>query len=187
MERRRLSFAPATPDRWGDLEKLFGKRGACGGCWCMFWRLSNAEFRARVGDKNRRAMQCIVERGAVPGIIAYDSGQPVGWCSVAPRQDFVRLETHRTLKRIDDQPVWSVVCLFVAKPYRKQGMSSELLKAAVAFARKQGGRIVEGYPTEPGQKLADPFLYTGTVVAFRKAGFVEVARPSRTRAIMRTA
>lgn len=180
-----LTFHPLTSERWSDLVALFGERGACGGCWCMSWRLKNADFRAGTGDKNRRAFKRLVDRNAPTGILAYAGGEPIGWCSVAPRQDFIRLEQHRTLKRIDDQPVWSIVCFFVAKPYRRKGVSVALLKAAAEWAGTKGATLVEGYPTEPGQKLPDPFIYTGIASAFRKAGFVEVARPSRTRPVLR--
>ncbi len=97
----------------------------------------------------------------------------------------MRLENHRTLKRVDQEPVWSIVCLFVAKGYRRQGVSVALLKAAAEYARKHGAKIVEGYPTEPGKILPDPFVYTGLVSAFLRAGFREAARPARTRTIMR--
>ena len=176
---------PLTPDRWNDLVTLFGERGACGGCWCMSWRLPKAEFAKNTGSPNKRAFKELVDNGAPTGILAYAAGQPAAWCSVAPRQDFIRLENHRTLKRIDDQPVWSIVCLFVAKPWRQQGVSVALLNAAAEWARTQGAHIVEGYPTEPSQKLPDPFVYTGLASAFRRAGYTEVARPSRTRPIFR--
>jgi GNAT superfamily N-acetyltransferase len=151
----------------------------------MFWRQTKAEFEKNKGEKNRRALKKLVDSENTPGLLAYADGMPVGWVSVAPRQEFVHLEKHRTLKRIDDQPVWSIVCFFVAKGWRRKGMSVALLNAAADYARRRGARIVEGYPTEPGQTLPDPFIYTGTASAFRKAGFAEVARPARTRAIMR--
>jgi GNAT superfamily N-acetyltransferase len=151
----------------------------------MAWRLTRKQFDEQKGEKNKRAFKRIVDAGHVPGILAYANGEPIGWCSVAPREEFVRLETARSLKRLDDQPVWSVVCLFVAKPYRRAGVSVALLKAAAEYCKKQGVKIVEGYPVEPGQKLPDPFVWTGLVSAFRRAGYKEVARPSATRAIMR--
>jgi GNAT superfamily N-acetyltransferase len=180
-----FEFQPLTPGRWNDLTALFGERGACGGCWCMSWRLKRADFDKNKGDPNQRAFKKLVDQGAPTGVLAYAAGVPIGWCSVAPRQDFLRLEQHRTLKRLDDQPVWSIVCLFVAKPWRAQGVSVALLKAAADWARSQGALLVEGYPTEPGQKLPDPFVWTGLASAFRRAGFNEVARPSKTRPIFR--
>lgn len=183
-----LSFHPLTPDRWGDFEKLFGKRGASGGCWCMWWRLPRSEFMRKRGEENRKALKEIVDSGKIPGILAYLNDQPVGWCAVAARETFPSLERSRILKRVDDQHVWSIVCFFVAKPFRNKGISTKLLNAAVQYVEKQGGQIVEGYPNDPrkGPK-PDSFVSTGLVSAFRKAGFIEVVRRSETRPIMRYA
>lgn len=180
------TFYPLTPERWRDFEALFGPRGACGGCWCMWWRLTRSEFDRQKGEGNRQAMKALVDSGRVPGILAYSGERPVGWCSVAPREEFGALARSRVLRPVDDRPVWSVVCFFVDKVYRRQGLTVALLRAAVDYAAAHGATIVEGYPSEP--KKADApavFLYTGTVSAFRKAGFVEVARGSPSRPIMR--
>jgi GNAT superfamily N-acetyltransferase len=181
-----LKFQPLTPDTWKDFEKLFGKRGACAGCWCMWWRLSAKEFEAKKGEANRRAMRRLVRSGETPGIIAYLDGEPVGWCSVAPRSHFPRLERSRILRPVDDKPVWSVVCLFISKTHRKTGISVKLLEAAAKFARKSGARIVEGYAVEPKKgRTADVFAFHGPASAYRRTGFREVARRSETRPIMR--
>ncbi len=181
-----LEFRPLTSERWPELEKLFGPNGACGGCWCMWWRLTAAQFQEHKGPGNRDALKRIVESGEVPGIIAYSQGEPVGWCSVAPRQAYPRLERSRTLKRVDDKPVWSVVCFFVAKPWRRKGVTEALLKAAQEYAARYGARLVEAYPVEPGGKaIPDAFAYTGLASTFRRAGFDEVLRRSPTRPIMR--
>lgn len=181
-----LEFHPLTPKRWTDLEKLFGERGACGGCWCMWWKLKRSEFMRQRGEANRKALKVIVDSGEIPGIIAYANSEPVGWCAVAPRQAYPALERSRILKRVDDKPVWSVVCFFVAKPFRRKGLTVKLLTAAIEHVRKNGGKIIEGYPVEPKKaRMPDPFAYTGLVSAFRKAGFVEVLRRSESRPIMR--
>ena len=181
-----LTFHPLTPDRWVDLEQLFGPRGACGGCWCMWWRQTQAEYERNKGEPNRRAMKRIVDSGRVPGILAYDRGRPVGWCSVGPRESYPRLERSRILKKIDDRPVWSVVCFYVARSHRRRGLAIELLRAAVRYAAEHGGRIVEGYPVEPRKESApDVFLYHGLASQFRQVGFREAARRSQTRPIMR--
>ena len=181
-----LRFLPATPSRWGDLEALFGERGACGGCWCMAWRLRRKDFQAGKGAGNRRALRKIVASGGKPGILGYLGGEPVAWCSVAPRKRFVVLEHSKVLAPVDEVPVWSVSCMFVKKPYRRSGISARMLRAAVEFAAKQGARMVEGYPVEPAMgKMPDPFIWTGLPSAFRAAGFREALRRSRTRPIMR--
>jgi GNAT superfamily N-acetyltransferase len=181
----KLTFLPATKERWNDLVTLFGERGACGGCWCMFWRVPRKQFEAEKGDGNKRALKRIVAKQRAPGILAYCGDEVIGWCAVAPRSEYVALERSRILKPVDDQPVWSVSCLFVKKEYRRKGVSGKLLKAAVDFAMKSGAKIVEGYPTEANQTMADPFLWHGVSSAFTSAGFHEVARRSPTRPIMR--
>ena len=184
--RTTLKFHPLTPELWHDLEALFGERGACGGGWCMWWRLTRSEFEKRKGAGNKRAMKRVVSSGEVPGLLAYLDGEPVGWCAVGPREWYPVLQRSPVLKPIDDQPVWSITCFFVAKPHRGRGISVALLKAAVAYARKQGARIIEGYPVEPKKgRMPDAFAWIGLPSTFRQVGFVEVLRRSETRPIMR--
>lgn len=181
-----LEFHPLTRDRWSDFETLFGERGACGGCWCMWWRLKRSEFEQQKGEGNRKAMKALIHRGEVPGILAYAGGNPIGWCSVAPRDRFPVLNRSRILKKIDETPVWSIVCFFVEKSFRRKGVSAQLLQAAIEYARQQGGKVLEGYPIEPKKDRMPPaFVFTGLVSAFKKAGFVECIRRSETRPIMR--
>ncbi|MEJ2720686.1 MAG: GNAT family N-acetyltransferase [bacterium] len=181
-----MTFRPATPGRWTDIETLFGERGACGGCWCMAWRLRRKDWEAGKGSRNKRAFKEIVDSGAAPGILGYLGSEPIAWCAVAPRSVYSVLERSRVLKPIDDKPVWSVSCLFVLQPYRRRGVSTRMLKVAVKFAKNRGAAIVEGYPVEPTMaKTPDPFVWTGIPSAFERAGFREVARRSKTRPIMR--
>ena len=181
-----LDFHPVTPERWVDLEKLFGPRGAIGGCWCMWWRIKRVEFEQGQGDGNHEAMSSIVEAGKVPGILAYSAGEPVAWCSIAPRGEFSVLDRSPVLKRVDHQPVWSIVCFFMAKDYRHQGLSAIMLQAAVEYASQHGARIVEGYPIEPKvDRTPDIYAFTGMASTFKKLGFQEVARRSGSRPIMR--
>jgi GNAT superfamily N-acetyltransferase len=160
MFTKTLEFHPVTASRWRDLETLFGERGACGGCWCMYWRLTSAQFKELKGAGNRQAMQQLIQSGVEPGLLAYAAGQPVAWCAVAPREHYVRLASSRILQPVDDQAVWAISCFFIAKSHRRQGLSVKLLQA-------------------------DAFVWTGLASAFRKAGFEEVARRSDTRPIMR--
>jgi GNAT superfamily N-acetyltransferase len=176
-----LAFRPLTPARWEDFVELFGPHGATGGCWCMWPRLTSKEFESRKGAANRRAMRALVHAGHVPGILAYRGRSPVGWCALAPREEYVRLARSRVLAPVDDQPVWSVFCFFIARTARGQGVATALLRAAVAHACRKGG-----YPIEPRTgRFPDAFAYHGTASAFRAAGFREVARRSETRPIMR--
>lgn len=181
-----LTFRPVTPAQWVDYETLMGPRGAVGGCWCMYMRLKGSEFDAQKGEGNKRAMKALIDGGHVPGILAYDGELPVGWCSVAPREHFGRVQRSRILKPVDDQPVWSIACFFIHKAYRRQGLSGGLLRAAVDYAASQGATIVEGYPLEPKKDaMPEVFAWHGFARAFREAGFVEVARRSETRPVMR--
>lgn len=179
-------FHPLTPERWSDLERLFGERGACAGCWCMWWRLPRREWEESKGEANRRSFREIVHSGAVPGLLAFVDGEPVGWCAVEPRQRYPALARSRVLRPIDEQPVWSVTCFFIDRAHRGQGLATRLLEAAVEHVRSHGGHIVEGYPVEPRRdRMPDAFAWTGVPAVFEKAGFREVARGSETRPIMR--
>lgn len=181
-----LRIEPLTAERWQDFEAVMGPRGGAGGCWCMLWRLQRPAFDAGKGEGHRAAIRNIVGHGDEPGLLAYAGGAPVGWCSVAPRAHFVRLERSRVLKPVDDAPVWSVSCLLVHRKHRGHGVSVALLEAACGFVAQRGGAIVEGYPVEPDKREYPPaYAWTGLASAFRRAGFEEVARRSPTRPIMR--
>lgn len=181
-----LEFHPLTIEHWADFERLFGPRGACAGCWCMYWKLPRKEFNAGQGEGNRLDQKAIVASGRTPGLLAYVDGVPAGWCAVEPRASYPTLGRSRILKPVDDTPVWSVTCFYVDKRYRRQGLTVALLRAVVDYVSRQGGKVVEGYPTEPRhEKAPPPFVYTGLASAFLQARFVEVARRSETRPIMR--
>jgi GNAT superfamily N-acetyltransferase len=187
-KRESWRIEPVTTSRWSDLEQLFGPRGGCGGCWCMTWRLPAADFERGKGARNKAALRRLVARDPPPGILAYDGDTPIGWCAVAPRAAYVRLARSRVLRPIDDAPVWSVSCLYVARRSRGQGVSVALLRAAATFAGSHGARIVEGYPVLPyAERMPDAFAWTGTLTAFLAAGYVEVARGSPSRPIVRRA
>lgn len=188
-----VRVVPATPERWADLEALFGERGAVAGCWCMYWRRQKREFSAGKGEGNRRALRALVagagsDGGDAPGLLAYAGDRAVGWISVAPRTAFPRLERSRILKPVDHRPVWSIVCLFVDKAYRRQGVSTALIRGAVRHVAERGGSIVEAYPVDPHEgDTPDPFAWTGIASAFVQVGFREVERRSATRPILRLA
>jgi GNAT superfamily N-acetyltransferase len=182
-----LSFLPLTAERWDDFEALFGERGACGGCWCMFWRLPRKKYESQKGEGNRLAMKSVVDSGEVPGILAFDGTRAVGWCAIAPRSSYPALTRSRILRPVDERPCWSVSCLFIERSYRRKGISTELLREAGKYARSQGAELVEGYPVEPksGENIPPAFAWTGIPSAFIRAGFREVARRSPTRPVMR--
>jgi GNAT superfamily N-acetyltransferase len=179
-----------TPGRWDDLLELFGERGAYAGCWCMFFRVRQGEFDRAARNKgrgNRRAFKKLVDGKRVPGLLAYIDGRPVGWCSVAPRSEFGRVERSPTTKPVDDEEdVWSIVCFYIDRHHRGSGVGSALLESAVEHARKRGARIIEGYPIDSSvRKVTNAEGYVGFQSMFEEAGFEEVARRSRSRPLMR--
>ncbi len=181
-----LSFRPLTADTWDDFERLFGERGAYGGCWCMYWRLAPRDFRTGKGAGNRQAMFDLARSGRPPGILAHDGDTAVGWCALAPREEYPALARSRILKPVDDRPVWSVSCFFMDRRYRRRGVSVPLLEAAVDYARSQGATIVEGYPVEPtSEDYPAAYAWYGIAKTFERAGFSECGRRSPTRPIMR--
>lgn len=181
-----INIVPAIAERWADLGKLFGPRGACGGCWCLYWQLAPKDWQAGKSGGNRAVLRRLVGRPVAPGLLAYTGGEPAGWVALAPRSEYPRLDRSRVLAPVDDAPVWSVTCFFVAPTHRGRGLMRALLGAAADYARRHGARWLEGYPVEVrGGKTAAVFLYTGTAGAFRAAGFTEVARRSPTRPVFR--
>jgi GNAT superfamily N-acetyltransferase len=181
-----LLFRPLTPSRWPDLVRLFGPRGASGGCWCMYWRRKRSEYVRGKGAGNRAALRKVVTAGEVPGLLAYDGRRPIAWCATSPRAAYPVLANSRILSPVDDRPVWSITCFYVHRDYRRAGVTVPLLRAAVDHVQRRGGRVVEGYPIDPGAPgFPSAFAWTGLASAFRKAGFREVARRSATRPIMR--
>lgn len=177
-------------DDWPVLERLFGPRGACGGCWCMTWRVrAGKAWEAAKGEPNRRAFRRLVESGAVFGALAFDGDEPVGWCNVGPREDFERLQRSRVLATPAPAP-WAVTCFYIPAARRGQGVASALLRHAVDLARRHGVPALEGYPVEPSRgaaRIPAAFAWTGVRSLFERAGFRDVTPPGGTRPIYRRA
>ncbi len=182
-----LVIHPVTRERWGDLEALFGPKGAYSGCWCMWNRQTNREFDANSGDENRERLRSLVmESDDPPGLLAYLDGRPVGWVAVAPRTEYGRLARSPVTKPIDDVAVWSVTCFVIDRKHRGLGVGSALLEAAVEYARDHGAPAVEGYPVEPkSDQMPDIYAWMGLASMFEKGGFEEKARRSKHRPFMR--
>jgi hypothetical protein len=181
-----LEVKPLVPERWDDFVELFGEHGAYGGCWCMWWRITRSEFEQGQGAGNRKSMKAIVDSGEIPGLLFYLEGKPVAWCSVAPRENYAALKRSRVLKPIDETRVWSLVCFFVGKEYRNQGLIQPVLEGVIEYVGNEGGKVIEAYPKAPGKKRLPPVSsFMGLPAMFEKAGFEEVARPSKSRVIMR--
>jgi GNAT superfamily N-acetyltransferase len=185
-------FRPLTPERWPDLVALFGAKGACGGCWCMWMRLPRAEYEAKKGAGTKRALKGLVDRGEEPGLVGYLGGEPVAWVSVGPRASFRRLEASRTFAPVregDESPdsgVWAINCLFVRRDARGRGVSTAAIRAAAKHARARGAKVVEAFPIDPTKAGVPPvFAFPGLLASYRRAGFREVLRRSPTRPIVR--
>jgi GNAT superfamily N-acetyltransferase len=181
LDVKKLEIRPLTPELWPALEDLFGKQGACNGCWCMYWRIGSA-YHKRPREENRAAFRQIVKRGPPPGLLAFIRVVPVGWCQLTPRDELPWLERSRVTRRVDDVPVWSISCFYIRRGYRRQGVSAALIAAASKFAKRAGARVLEAYPREE-----PPGSYTGSAATFARAGFEEVARRAPARPIMRRA
>jgi GNAT superfamily N-acetyltransferase len=177
-----LRVHPVTPDRLGDLARFSERHGKFRYCSCMRWRLASADWRRSAKERRIAALDDLVCHGVPVGVLAYLDGEPVGWCSVAPRETYPALERYTALARVDDVPVWSVVCFFVDRNVRRSGVTRTLLRGAAEYAIAQGARIVEGYPVEPGARL---YTYMGSPATFRAAGFRDVTPPGRARPVMR--
>jgi hypothetical protein len=178
-----LEFAPLTPECWQDLEKLFGPIGACGGCWCQWWKRSAQEYRRSSNEANRRALKASVDQGATPGFIGYVGGEPIAWCAVEPRESYPRLQHSRSLKPVDGKPVRSMTCLFVKAGHRRKGLSLRMIEAAKGFVAGRAGQLLEAYPRENFNGANA--MWTGVAATFREAGCVEVTRGASGRPIMR--
>lgn len=171
----RVQVEPLTPARWDDLEALFGAKGACAGCWCMFWRLKKGErFDDVKGPTAKRRFKALVLRGEAQGLLAYVEGIPVGWLAMGPRRDFAKLDRAPSLACDDADQVHSLPCFFIKPGARGQGVATALLDAAVLALKKAGARVLEGYPVKPprpGEKIPAAFAYTGTLPLFERSGF----------------
>ena len=183
-----IEYREITATDWKVVVELFGANGACGGCWCMWWRREKGEdWDALKGAANRRRFKRLVDRGRAHGIIAMDGDVPVGWCAFGPRLDFAALARARTLRCDDAERVWSIPCLFVRRGYRRLGVAAGMVAAAVAAMGKRGAEVIEAYPVRPpkGKPMPDAFAYTGLPSTFRRLGFCHVGKRDQSRQRMR--
>jgi GNAT superfamily N-acetyltransferase len=173
-----VAIRPLTPDLWPALAELFEQGGDPKWCWCMAWRTTGSDGSRDGADSNRERLRALAARDPAPGLVALDAdGRAVGWVSVGPRTEYARLERSRVRPRLDDLPVWSIVCFVVARRVRRQGLAARLLDAAVETARAHGAPAVEAYPVDTTTgKPTSPTLYTGTLSTFLRAGF-RVVKP----------
>ena len=188
MKMQRVKIYPLTPHRWTDLRKLFGENGAEGGCWCMWWRSHPKDYKKNAGERNEFAFKDLVDSHQPVGLLAYLDKEVVGWCSVAPREQLIRVRTSATWRPVDDLPVWAISCFFIKQEVRGRQIAKQLMARAVEYARKQGASAVEAYPkdlTHATTREKDRSLYFGTTKMFEELGFEEVKRRHPVFPIMR--
>lgn len=184
MPKRSLDLIvrPLTPELWPAFEDLFNTKGANARCWCMYWRIGSA-YRRRPAQDNKAALHEIVGNGPPPGLLAFSGDLAVGWCQLTPRAALPWLDREWRTRRVDNAPVWSISCFYVRQGYRRQGVTSALIAAAVDAARRFGAPALEAYPLD-GQ-LTSTTSFTGYASAFARAGFTVIARHTPSRPIMR--
>lgn len=177
-----LKIRALTPKLWPELEDLFGDNGACNGCWCMYWRIGSA-YRKKPRERNKAAFREVVKRGPPPGLLAFDGDLAVGWCQLTPRDALPWLDRAWRLRPVDDVPVWSISCFYVRKGYRRRGVTSALIAAAITSAKSAGAPALEAYPLDGD--LTPSASGTGYASTFSRAGFRTVGRRTPPRPIMR--
>ena len=177
-----FTVRPLTPELWPALEDLFGKEGACHGCWCMYWRIG-AAYRRQPPARNKAAFRQVVKRGPAPGLLAFHDDLAVGWCQLTPRDAIPWIDHEWRIKPVDDVPVWSLSCLYVRKGYRRQGVTAALIVAALKAAKRAGAPALEAYPFDA--EVSGTSSSTGYASTFARAGFKTVARRIPARPIMR--
>lgn len=176
-----VEIFPAGPGRLEDLTVLLGPSNpATPACWCLTYRLTNAENRALRGTERPERLRALCHEDPPPGMIARVDGEPAGWCSFGPRSSFHRLVASRTIPVVDDLPVWSVTCFVVRSRFRRQGLAHAMLREVVEYARSRDDvPALEGYPiADTGRRISSTFAYVGTESLFAAAGFDRAATTS---------
>lgn len=181
-----LAFSPLTPERWGELERLFGpERGACAGCWCMWLKLTRGEWQALGRAGRKAAFREQVAAGREPGVLAFRGDEPVGWCAVEPRAAYPSLDRSKVSAARGDGAAWAITCFYIAPRHRRQGLMRRLIEAACAHAQARGAAAIEAWPRADASPVGSAPRFVGVESAFRACGFATVARPSPTRLAMR--
>ena len=179
-----LTVSPVTAEHWPALEDLFGRAGASNGCWCMYWRIG-PRYRDRPREDNKRDLERLARSRQPPGLLAFDGGNCVGWCELAPRADLDWLARGRHFRPVDDLPVWSLPCFYVRRTHRRQGVMGTLIGAAVGVAAAADAPALEAYPVDTAVPGHTRNLFLGVASVFAEHGFQVVARRQPDRPVMR--
>jgi GNAT superfamily N-acetyltransferase len=182
----KLKYEPLTVSNWKMFEDVMGSKGGCGHCWCMYFRLPLKTFKDNKPGGNKKIMRQLVKKGMPLGLIAYLNNIPAGWIAFAPREDYRKLENSRIFKPMDNKPVWSITCFFIKREFRHQGLSGQLIRGVIDFAKKKKIKLLEAYPAIPyAENVPHPFLWVGVLSSFIKNGFKIVRQSSKSRAMVR--
>ena len=172
----KITTVDVTPNSWKHIEELFGSNGACGGCWCMSWRVAkNEKLEDIKGTEAKKRFKKLITSGKAHGALAFLGDEVIGWCSFDKRIDYLKLDRAPSLKCDDAKDVWSIPCFFIKKGFRGKGVATALLKHSVNSLQQRGVKIIEGYPVRLEKELPAAFVWTGTLSLFEKAGFTVVS------------
>jgi GNAT superfamily N-acetyltransferase len=191
-----VSVVPVVDAPWEDVRTVFGTRGDPARCWCRYFKVDAATWKAQDVAAFERSLCDEIDaaraaRGAGPGLLAYDDDEPIGWVAIEPRRAYPRILTSKmaahSTEAADAADVWFVSCFVVRVGHRRSGAASALLNGAVEHARAHGARAIEAFPVEAVKGTSSADLYHGPLSVFQKAGFEIVARPIEQRAVVRLA
>jgi GNAT superfamily N-acetyltransferase len=177
-----IHYRAVTRATLPDLAAFSDCHGKFQYCSCMRWRMRSTKYQQSTKAIRAKTLTTLVTAGSPVGILAYAASEPIGWCSIAPRESFEALERYKALPRVDDAAVWSVVCFYIDSRFRRRRITLGLLNSALDYARSQGAKIVEGYPVDPVARL---YIYMGSPDTFRQAGFRDVTPKGQQRRIVR--
>ena len=186
MNAESIHVRTLTKNDWPVIEQLFSDNGACGGCWCMWWRVPQGgkTWHEAKGDKNRDTFRRLVRADKVHAVLAFDGNEPVGWCSFGPKETFARLKRIRALQHESPEGTWAIVCFYIPARWRGRGVATALLQAATNRALELGAKAVEGYPVklkEEGARMPGAFAWTGVPALFERSGYEEMQPAGATR------
>ncbi|MER8505596.1 GNAT family N-acetyltransferase [Mesorhizobium sp. M0199] len=185
------TIAPLVPELWADFEDLFGKQGACYGCWCTHFRLSPAARRASDRERNKDHIKARIEAGPPPGLLAFEDGRAVGWMQIGPRADVPEWNNQgrgsAPLSAADatDPDVWAISCFFIRAKARGRGLSHRLVTGGIDFARENGARLIEACPIDLSKDSRSIGLFVGSSRVFEKAGFQRLVERKPGRPLVR--
>lgn len=171
-----VDVLPATRELLSQVESILGPTA----CWCAYYRLSASEygrdgFHREQVEQRRALLVGLLDGPVAPGILALEDGTAIGWCGLGRREALRRLTRSRTIPKVDDLDVVSIVCFLVAPGHRRQGVATALLDGAIAYARDAGVPALEAYPIDvEGSFVNSGDAHVGTVAMFEAAGFARV-------------